>query len=334
VQAPQGILLIEASPVHSELPAGLPVANRPLAVHALLALARAGAQRVVVAVPADARPALLAALSEAAPENVDLDVVRVLNGAGLRGALAAVHSSGADGPLVVHSGDYLFLDDLVAPLARLHDEHLDALLLTDSRVCDGSAPAAGGPVLSGVQLLAGPCMELMDRVAAEYGHEPNLEDLATALRLGAQRVSTAPVEPGWRYADDAASILEVNRLVLEGIEHDPAPVALTASDVQGRVNIHPTAHVVRSLVRGPVVIGPRAHVTDAYVGPYTTIGPDAVLEGTEIEHSVVYAGTTIRHIGVRLESSVIGADASVSRHFALPKALHLHVGPRARVTLS
>ncbi len=98
--------------------------------------------------------------------------------------------------------------------------------------------------------------------------------------------------------------------------------------------VHPTARIESSVVRGPAILGPRARLIDSYVGPYSSIGPDVVIEGAEIEHSVVLAGASIRHLGGRLEASVVGPRAKVFRDFRLPRALRLQVGEGAEVSLA
>ena len=97
---------------------------------------------------------------------------------------------------------------------------------------------------------------------------------------------------------------------------------------------HPTARIESSVVRGPAILGPRARLIDSYVGPYTSIGPDVVVEGAEIEHSVVLSGASIRHLGGRLEASVVGPHAKIFRDFRLPRALRLQVGEGAEVSLA
>jgi hypothetical protein len=42
----------------------------------------------------------------------------------------------------------------------------------------------------------------------------------------------------------------------------------------------------------------------------------------------------VRFPGLRIEASIIGERASVSRSFELPKGLHLRLTPGSRVTLS
>ena len=55
--------------------------------------------------------------------------------------------------------------------------------------------------------------------------------------------------------------------------------------------IEPGARLERATVRGPAIIGAGARLTDCYVGPYTAIGEDCVVEGAEVEHSILLAGS-------------------------------------------
>ena len=132
---------------------------------------------------------------------------------------------------------------------------------------------------------------------------------------------------------DLDRLLESNRSVLQGLDRSVEPASLSAADIQGQVEIHPTASVVRSLVRGPVIVGPGARITDAYVGPYTSVGAGVVIEGSEIEHSIVLPEAELRFVGSRLESSVIGRGARVVRGFSLPSTLRMSLGDGAEVVL-
>jgi glucose-1-phosphate thymidylyltransferase len=102
----------------------------------------------------------------------------------------------------------------------------------------------------------------------------------------------------------------------------------------GPVAIDDTATIESSVLNGPLVIGANAHVTDSYVGPYTAIGARAKIDGAEIERSVVFPGASITSMGLRIDGSVIGADARVTREFIPPRALQLWVGQDAHVSLA
>jgi glucose-1-phosphate thymidylyltransferase len=121
--------------------------------------------------------------------------------------------------------------------------------------------------------------------------------------------------------------------MLDDLQERIEPGSLEACSIQGAVDVHPTARISRTLLRGPVVIGPGAQINDAYIGPYTAIGADAVIEGTEIEHSIVLPDAELRFVGARLESSVIGRGARVVRRFHLPDAIRVSIGDGAEVVL-
>jgi glucose-1-phosphate thymidylyltransferase len=52
-----------------------------------------------------------------------------------------------------------------------------------------------------------------------------------------------------------------------------------------------------------------------------------------IEHSIVFAGAEVLHVGARLESSLVGRGARVARDFSLPRALRVQLGDGATVVL-
>ncbi len=161
-----------------------------------------------------------------------------------------------------------------------------------------------------------------------------LEVLGSRVHELGGRVSTRTARRWWRFRTGADALLEGNRFALEDLSPDYAQATLSNADIQGAVVAHPTARIESSVVRGPVILGPRARLIDSYVGPYTSIGPDVVVEGAEIEHSVVLKSASIRHLGGRLEASVVGPYAKIFRDFRLPRALRLQVGEGAEVSLA
>ena len=77
-------------------------------------------------------------------------------------------------------------------------------------------------------------------------------------------------------------------------------------------------------MRGPAVIGARAHLIDAYVGPYSAIGEDCVIERAEVEHSILLAGSSVRHLDGRMEASLLGRNVHIARSDGQPRGLSLH----------
>jgi glucose-1-phosphate thymidylyltransferase len=183
-----------------------------------------------------------------------------------------------------------------------------------------------------VAVIGAGALEGLGDLDMEPEHLP--ESLVERVRQRGGRVATCYATDWWCFRGGTDGLLEGNRFALEGRRADYDRAQLADSQVQGAVIVHPNARIRSSVIRGPVIIGARARLRDAYIGPYTSIGEDVLIEGAEIEHSVVLPGASIRHLGGRLEASVIGRKSRVFRDFRLPRALRLTVGEGAEVCLT
>lgn len=322
----------------------LPIANRPLARYGLEAMLGAGAVEVAIMVAPGAADAGIALAEDAARLQLEPHVIETRDDGPVEALLAARDFVGDDSVLV-HRADGLVAGALSQAIAAFGSEGADMGLLvpgTDDDRDDAGALRlvtharipAGDNTLAPAAVL-GPAALGHAAAAAAAGRAPStLVDLALALREAGGTVDVRGVEGAWSYRDEVDELLEGNRLVLDEIGRDLSGVDISQARVEGRVTIHRSAVVERTTVRGPAVIGPGVVLVDAFVGPYTSIGENAHLEGAEIEHSIVLSGAAIRHVGRRLEASIVGREANVHRDFELPAALRVRVGRRAEVSLA
>jgi glucose-1-phosphate thymidylyltransferase len=203
------------------------------------------------------------------------------------------------------------------------------------RAVAGGGPARPRPLRNdsaGVAVLGAAALD--DTADLDLDPDHVLETLVERVRQRGGRVRTCGVTDWWRWRRGSEALLEGNRFALEGRRADYDSSQVVDSTVQGAVVVHPEASIRSSVVRGPAIVGAGARLRDAYVGPYTSIGDDVTIEGAEIENSVVLPGASIRHLGGRLEGSVIGPGSKVFRDFRLPRALRLTVGEGAEVCLT
>ena len=121
-----------------------------------------------------------------------------------------------------------------------------------------------------------------------------------------------------------------NRLLLERIETRIEGEVDGSSTIDGRVIIEQGAQIIRSRIRGPVAIAAGSRIVDSYIGPYTAIGPDCEVDHSEVEHSVLLERVKITDVP-RLQDSLIGRDAVVTRSQSRPKALRLMVGDHSQI---
>jgi glucose-1-phosphate thymidylyltransferase len=160
--------------------------------------------------------------------------------------------------------------------------------------------------------------------------ELEITDAIQYLVDSGRRVEPHVVKGWWKDTGRLEDMLEANRLVLDTIaaRNDGEMVD---SQCDGRVVIAEGARLERSTVRGPAVIGARAHLVDAYVGPYSAIGEDCVIEHAEVEHSILLAGSSVRHLDGRMEASLLGRNVHIARSHGQPRAYRFMVGDNSEV---
>jgi glucose-1-phosphate thymidylyltransferase len=296
------------------------VANRPVLFHHLDALCRAGVRQAAIVTDPSTAAGIRAAVG--AGEEWDLALTHVESDA-ISGALASSELAGfvGDEPVHVHYGDVLLRERLSALAQDFAEHDHDALILRGGAVGPGQAASAG--YIIGAHLFA-----------ALQRRSGTLDDALLALRRSGRRVAVREVDACMPCRGDAQQLLEANRRMLEEMAPGHCGERVFKSEIQGMVALHPSAEVRNSVIRGPVVIGPGARVADTYVGPYTSIGAGVELEGVEIEHSIVFDRAQLRFLGSRVEGSLIGPGACVTRGFDLPRALRLSIGEGARVSIA
>jgi glucose-1-phosphate thymidylyltransferase len=300
-----------------------PVANRPILFHNLEALRATGVREAVIL----AEPRAAGAIEQAVGDGRDLglDVKHLEWGVNrsLGGALLTSCEFLDKEPLYVQQGDALLRGQMEPHLAAFARERLDTLAFK----LEGGEPApARAPRGLGPGYLLSPWAVSVLIANAADGANPLAGVRDRGGRVRVQRVFGSLPCHG-----DQQALLECNRQLLERIEPEYDSRLIEDSRIQGPVIVHPTARVQNSLLRGPAIIGPDVTICDAYVGPYTSLGAGVVIEGAEIEHSIVLAGAEIRFIGTRLESSIIGRRARISRSFASPAGMRMTVGDGVEV---
>jgi glucose-1-phosphate thymidylyltransferase len=138
------------------------------------------------------------------------------------------------------------------------------------------------------------------------------------------------VKGWWKDTGRLDDMLEANRLVLDTIGAR-VDGELVDSQVDGRVVVEAGARLERSSVRGPAIIGAGARLTDCYAGPYTAIGEGCEITGAEVEHSILLAGSSVRDLDGRMESSLLGRNVNIGRDSRQPRASRFMVGDNSEI---
>jgi glucose-1-phosphate thymidylyltransferase len=301
-----------------------PIANRPILFHHLEALRAAGVMEAAVLAEPSACGAIERAVGDGRDWGLRVTHLEWATERSLGGALAAGHEFVQDEPVLVQQGDALLRERMHTHIAAFASERLDTLALRlDEHALAQPLSREPGP---GYLLSPRAVSILLDGC-------PRAANPLAGVRARGGRVRVQHVSGFLLCHGDQESLLDSNRQMLEGLAASYEPGSIEDSRIQGAVVIHPSARVRRSLVRGPAIIGPDADISDAYVGPYTSLGAGVVMEAAEIEHSIVLPRAELRFVGTRLESSIIGRDARITRAFDPPATMRLTVGDGAEIIL-
>lgn len=142
------------------------------------------------------------------------------------------------------------------------------------------------------------------------------------------------VHKGW-WVDTGKPIdmLEANSLVLDELVPGVMGSVDAASMVDSRVTVCEGAQIVNSVVRGPTIIGEGTRIVNSYVGPFSSIHHHCVIENAELERSIVLEHCVISNVATRIQDSLIGRRATITRAERRPAAYKLTLGDHSNVGL-
>ena len=309
----------------------MPIANKPVLLHALDALATGGIE-VVAIVVGSARDEIRNAVRDGCPSSIHVEYLPSEADASIVDRLRSAERFLAGEPFLVHDGDALLRDGIGLLGDRFARGDLDALVLRPKTMSRGYLPA-NRDARTPLDTVVGCFLEPRALAAAP---EPGvgLAGLLMRVRAGGGRLRVAEVDACLPCRGGREALLDANRRALEQLPEEPVRADIEQSELQGLVVVDPSARVHHSLVRGPAIVGARAEIMHAYIGPYTSVGCDVVVEGAEVEHSIVLDGAQVRFLGARLEASIVGRGARIERDYGLPRAVRLVIADRAEVTLA
>jgi glucose-1-phosphate thymidylyltransferase len=328
----------------------VPVANKPVLFYGIEAMARAGIEEIGIIIAPETGGEVQAAAGDGSQFGLRITYILQDEPLGLAHAVLTAERFLDGSPFVMYLGDNLLqggIDDLVA---AFRSNQPDALILL-TQVPDpenyGVAELNGDSV---VRLLEKPTKPKTDlALVGVYMFTSCVHDAARAIRPSARgeleitdaiqhlvdtslRVEPHIVRGWWKDTGRLEDMLAANRLVLDTIERR-IDGELIDSQVDGRVVIEPGARLERSSVRGPAIIGAGARLTDCYVGPYTAVGDGCTIDRAEVEHSILLAGSAVRDLNGRMESSLLGRNATIARDDRQPRAYRFLVGDNSEISI-
>lgn len=329
----------------------VPVANRPILHYAMDQIKSAGIVDVGVIIAPETGDKVRESLAEN-PWGFSFNFIVQDAPRGLAHAVKIAEDFLGEEQFLMYLGDNLIGESIVPFVEDFKQSGAEAMILLkeveDPRLFGVAEVDESGGILRlvekpkeppsnlalvGIYLFSPAIHMAVSEIKPSWRGELEITDAIQKL-LDSGKSVRSYVLKGW-YLDTGKKddLLEANRVVLDELVAEDLQGELDeTSRVAGRVSLAAGAQVKASTIRGPVVIGEGTVIEDSFIGPYSSIGRGCTIKEAAIEHSVILDGTSIMDIE-RIEDSVIGRNARVSRENRRSQALRLMIGDDAEVNL-
>jgi glucose-1-phosphate thymidylyltransferase len=329
----------------------VPVANKPVLFYGIEALVDAGVKEIGIIIAPETGDEIREAAGDGSQFGAEITYIVQDKPAGLAHAVLTAEEFIAGAPFVMYLGDNLLRDGLRGLVQTFVEHSPDALILltpVDDPSSYGVAELDGERIvrliekpkdppsnlaLVGVYLFTPAIFDAARALEPSWRGELEITEAIQGLIDDGHQVRSEVVSGWWKDTGQLADMLEANRLVLEELQTRIDGSVDEESRVEGRVVLEPGASLVRSVVRGPAVIGAGAQIEDAYIGPYTSLGEEVRVCRSEVEHSIILAGSVVEDLDTRMEASLLGRNVKLTRSAGPPKTLRLLVGDNSEIKI-
>lgn len=332
----------------------IPVANKPISQYVLESLRDAGIHDIAIV------------LGDIYPEKVrefygdgsrfGVKVTYVYQGKplGIAHAVGLCKDFVGDDPFVVHLGDDLIKGGIKRCVEDFNGSAHDAMVL----LCKVKDPQRFGVAkfdaenrlvglvekpkdppseyaLSGVYFFKPVIFHMIDQLRPSWRGELEITEAIQLLLDNGNSVGCQFVEGWWKDTGTPENILESNRLILDGLEHEIKGKVEDEASIQGRVCIGKGSVIKRgAVIRGPAVVGENTMMeTGVYIGPYTSVGDNVILKRGEIENSIIMDNCHI-DIDDRITDSLIGPYSAINTNrIDKPKGYRFVIGEQSKITI-
>ncbi len=331
----------------------VPVANKPILFYGIEAIVSAGISEIGIIV-GDTRDEVMSTVGDGSHWGASITYIPQDEPLGLAHCVLIAEDFLGDDDFVMYLGDNLLEQDLAAfvhafeearrgpnapsaqiLLKKVPDPHRFGIAELDAddhvvRLVEKPADPVSDLALVGVYLFDRNIREAVRAITPSMRGELEITDAIQWLVDQGMLVRCERLTGWWIDTGKLTPLLEANRLLLEVITPRIDGDVDASSSIDGRVVVEEGARVSNSILRGPLIIGRNASITNSFIGPFSAIGDGCEILNSEVEHSVIMEKSRIIDI-TRLEDSLIGREAEVTRSQKRPRALRLMVGDHCQI---
>lgn len=332
----------------------IPLAGKPMLQHAIEKLVDAGITEIIINInPGDTE------IREAigTGEKFGANIQYLEQEGGPKGIAHVVRCAepliGAE-PFIFYLGDNVILGSLNKFVERFTAEGPDAMLalakiqnpqrfgvpiIQNGKIVKVLEKPKDPPcdlAVTGIYLMSSRIFDAVKAIPPSPRGEYELADAFTWLLEQGGNITYEEITGWWKDTGTPEDLIEGSALLLHErqnkdwrLEGEIRPGAV----VRGKVSIGKGAVIGSgAVIRGPVTIGESCRLDNCYIGPNTVIGSFCVIDGAEIERSIIFDSCKISD--VHLADSLIGKNAVICKEpSVVPKGSKLIVGEHGRVEM-
>jgi glucose-1-phosphate thymidylyltransferase len=327
----------------------IPIANKPMLLYGLEAIAGAGIRDVGIVV-GETEEEIRGAVGDGSSWGLHITYLHQEAPLGLAHVVLTGREFVGDEPFLMYLGDNMLRDGLGDFLRAFEENRPDAQILLAKvpdpsrygvvamdgdrvvRLAEKPKDFVSDLALAGFYLFTAPVFEAASSLRPSGRGELEITEAIQHMVDHGHVVRAERITGWWKDTGRVEDLLEANRFVLQEQERHVRGEVDEASHVMGEVRVEPGAVVRESVIRGPAAVGAGCRIERSVIDPYTSIYLNTVITDSEIGNSVVMDDCRIEDVR-RIRDSLIGRNVHVRRADATPSSVQLMVGDNCAITL-
>ena len=329
----------------------IPVANKPVSQYVLEDLRDCGVRDIAIILGETFPELVREYYGDGSRFNVKITYIYQGKPLGIAHAVGLCKDFVGDSPFIVYLGDNILQYGIKAHFEKFVSEDYDAMILLKEvedptrfgvakfdekgklvKLIEKPKVPPSNYALVGVYFFKPVVFDVIKELKPSWRGEFEITDAIQLMLERGHRVGYSFVDGWWLDTGKKDDILYANMLILDERAERDVRGEITNSRIEGRVAIGEGTKVVNSTIRGPTVIGKDCLIQGSFIGPYTSIGNGSQILNSSVENCVILENALVENID-RLEESLVGRNAKISRAEGKRRALKLHVGDYSEVMI-
>jgi len=331
----------------------IPIANKPMSLYAVEALRDAGITDIAIVLGSLAPEKVQEYYGDGSRFRVNVAYINQGEPRGIAHAVKLTEPFVGEEPFVVFLADNILkggIGEMVntfensqaaAQILLCHVRNPQSFGIADlkngriMRLVEKPKDPPSDLALVGIYMFRKHVFDAIRRLRPSWRNELEITDAIQTLLDDGLEVHHRLVKGWWKDTGRPEDILEANQLVLSELSSYNRGILDQDVKTSGTVCIDEGALIhTGTTLRGPLIIGKKCEIgPDTYIGPYTSVGDNTVIQGAEVENTIIMGECRIE-CKKRIVDSLIGRNTQITDSAnSLPRGSRFIIGENTFICL-